>query len=70
MGILARNGLNICSAKVKTAPHLKYIIKLADLRFQTHLQANIYLFKVNNRNTRKMCKICSKLVIKTPERRQ
>ena len=31
--------------------------------------ASIYLFKVNNRNTRKRCKICSKLTIKTPERR-
>ena len=30
----------------------------------------IYLFKVNNRNTRKSCEICSKLTIKTPERRQ
>ena len=27
-------------------------------------QANIYLFKVNNRNTRKRCEICSKLTIK------
>ena len=26
--------------------------------------ANIYLFKVNNRNTRKRCEICSKLTIK------
>ena len=32
--------------------------------------ANIYLFKVNNRNTRKTCEICSKLTLKTPERRQ
>ena len=31
--------------------------------------ANIFLFKVNNRNTRKRCEICSKLTIKTPERR-
>ena len=31
--------------------------------------ANIYLFKVDNRNTRKRCKICSKLAIKTSERR-
>ena len=31
--------------------------------------ANIYLFKVNNRNTRKRCDICSKLTIKTSERR-
>ena len=28
--------------------------------------SNIYLIKVNTRNTRKMCKICSKLTIKTP----
>ena len=31
--------------------------------------ANIYLLKVNNRNTRKRCEICSKLTMKTPERR-
>ena len=31
-------------------------------------QFNIYLFKVNNRNTRKRCEIWSKLTIKTPER--
>ena len=31
---------------------------------------NIYLFIVNNRDTRKRCEICSKLTIKTPERRQ
>ena len=30
--------------------------------------AGIYLFEVN-RNTRKRCEICSKLTIKTPERR-
>ena len=30
---------------------------------------NIYLFKVNRRNTRKTCEIYSKLTIKTPERR-
>ena len=28
--------------------------------------ANIYLFKVNNKNTRKRCEIYSKLTIKTP----
>ena len=28
-----------------------------------------YIFKVNNRNTRIRCEICSKLTIKTPERR-
>ena len=35
-----------------------------------HLLANIYLFKVNNRNTIKRCEISSKLTIKTPERRR
>ena len=28
---------------------------------------NIYLFKVNNKNTRKSCEICSKFTLKTPE---
>ena len=27
------------------------------------------MFKVNNRNTRTRCEICSKLTIKTPEQR-
>ena len=30
--------------------------------------ANIYMFKVNSTSTRKRCKICSKLTMKTPER--
>ena len=34
-----------------------------------YFPANIYLFKVSNRNTRKGSKICSKLAIKTSERR-
>ena len=29
----------------------------------------MYLLKVSNRNTRKRCEVCSKLIIKTPERR-
>ena len=31
--------------------------------------AENYMFKVNNRNTRTWCEICSKLTIKTTERR-
>ena len=34
-----------------------------------YFQAGVYLFKVNYRNTRKRCKICSKLTIKTAKRR-
>ena len=30
--------------------------------------ANIYLFKVNNRNTKKRCELCSKLTMNTLER--
>ena len=36
---------------------------------QKTFPAGIYLLKVNNRNTRIRCEICSKLTIKTPERR-
>ena len=32
-----------------------------------HILVCIYLFKVNNGNTRTMCEVCSKLTIKTPE---
>ena len=32
------------------------------------LQANNYLYKVNNKNIRKRCEICSKLTIKTLKR--
>ena len=35
-----------------------------------NVAAGIYLLKVNNRNTRRRCEICSKLTKKTPERRQ
>ena len=37
---------------------------------QINYTVEIYMFKVNNRNTRTSCEICSKLTIKTPERRQ
>ena len=32
--------------------------------------ANIFMFKVNNRNTKKRCEIGSKLIMKTPEQHQ
>ena len=34
------------------------------------ITAGNYMFKVNNRNTRTRCEICSKLTIKAPEQRQ
>ena len=46
------------------------IIQKSQLIFEVNHPAGIYLFKVNNRNTRARCEICSKLTINTPERRQ
>ena len=40
---------------------LRYFIPL-------HITGN-YMFKVNNRNTRTRCKICSKLTVNAPEQR-
>ena len=40
-----------------------------DIPFK-HNPANIYLLKVNNRNSRKRYEMSSKLTIKTPARRQ
>ena len=37
---------------------------------QGHDSVGIYMFKVNSRNIRTRCEICSKLTIKTSERRQ
>ena len=33
------------------------------------IPAGNFMFKVNNRNTRTRCEICSKLTLKIPERR-
>ena len=40
------------------------------LRMVCSYPAGIYLLKVNIRNTRTKCEICTKLTIKIPERRQ
>ena len=40
-----------------------------DVKVFVHL-AEVYLLKVNNRNTRTRSEICSKLTVKTPARRQ
>ena len=48
-------------------PHLKNQSKFSK-KERSQYPTNIYFFKVNNRNTRKRCEICSKLIIKTPER--
>ena len=37
---------------------------------RTSKPVGIYLLRINNRNTRTMCEICSKLTMKRPELRQ
>ena len=39
-------------------------------KFIEYLPSRQSLFKVNNKNTRTWCELCSKLTMKTPERRQ
>ena len=48
-------------------------IKSANFYLQTETRIYweiVYMFKLNNRNTRKMSEICSNLTIKTSERRR
>ena len=58
--------------KILTGKNYRNNLKQEFIKRQSWLiliiPAKIYLFKVNNRNTRRKCKICSKLTIKTPER--
>ena len=41
-----------------------------EIQFNNFIHTNIYLLKVNNRNTRISCEISSKLTINISERRQ
>ena len=50
----------------QTKPCIVYCNRLSTVK----IPAGIYLLKVNNRNTRTRCEICSKLTIKSPKRRQ
>ena len=40
----------------------------SDIYTGKNSSTNVYLFTVNNSNTRKRCEICSKLTIKSPQR--
>ena len=44
------------------------LINIKIQRFELSFPTNNYLFKFNNRNSRKSYEICSELTIKTPER--
>ena len=56
--------------KLKSLLGFKYILSIFEKHHRSvAIPAGIYLLKVNNRNTRPRCEICSKLTIKTPKRR-
>ena len=57
------------SSPPKGAEQQYFVSALQDGRF-VPIPAGIHLLRVNNRNTRTRCEICSKLTIKTPEQRQ
>ena len=56
------------SAKFRNAYFPEHLSVL--LLLENNFPANIYLFKINNRNTKKRCEICPKLTLRTPERRE
>ena len=50
-------------------PETVSLVNVLKGELKIHYQVNIYLSKVNNKNTGKKCEICSKLTIKTLEER-
>ena len=61
---LALKGLKSLSIFTKKLNHI-----ILDRVLNSPFPAGNYMFKVNNRNTRTRCEICSQLTVKTPERR-
>ena len=61
---LAVNGLNHPNLN-----KLQYYPRKILFLLRHNYPAGNYMFKINNRNTRTRCEMCSKLTIKTPERR-
>ena len=56
-------GFNLAALMNKNPPSLMFC------NVKNFIPVGNYMFKVNNRNTRTICEICSKLTIKTLERR-
>ena len=66
-------GLKKSTSKITTTTRvLQNKVKDTNTRLEhvwSFLPAGIYLFKFNKGNTRTMCEICPKFIIKAPERR-
>ena len=63
------NVMLLITMKMKIIKNESHRLSRLSKKQTIHYPAGIYLLKVNNRNTRTRCEICSKLTIKTPERR-
>ena len=63
------SGLITQSIPLRIVGSTYFIWTLGNISPFINLPASIYLLKVNHRNTGKRCEICSKLTLKTPERR-
>ena len=61
------SGITLCLTSNVTVNKIRFPLRLFTQLFSSaeSIPANIYFFKVNNRNTRERCDICSKLTIKT-----
>ena len=57
------------SCKIAGRISCKQLFRLYQMSYYDTSPVGIYLLKVNHRNTRARCEICSKLTIKTSERR-
>ena len=64
--IALTNDLNLVDENILRLAN-EVIVKIRLFDNRRTIVVNIYLFKVNNGNTKKRCKICSKLTIKTTE---
>ena len=60
----------ICKFPSKICPCQLYMKFNSDKTTGVFEQVGIYMFRVNNRDTRTRCEICSKLTIETLERRR
>ena len=67
--VLNTNNLTFFNKCTCVTSHFVIIVRRFNI-CQTLYPAGNYMFKVNNRNIRTMCEICSKLIIKIRERRQ
>ena len=67
---LEKTDNSTCVALSSVGPKVSLTLELViDFPYSCAFPAGINLLKVNNRSTRTRCEICSKLTIKTPERR-